>query len=535
MRRDLVLQARLAMVSSSLTTVQRVLGDLEQARDLNSTDAATGADAHRLADTVEAAVKDLREAKSESDCADRAESIARRLEDDLKEWRAELANRARASRSRVSLRGTRVDNDLGVEVEERLTELRLIEKTVNEAEGANEEKLSKAWLAYAKWSATCVKVFKDYVDLVRGVLLRDSGLDNDLCRIADKLVEQSGKWKDYEWGSFTIPTSDDHGDVSSLRLVRIGFPEWSVWALPLTMYEIGHLFAEINPKVRPLIDDARRRSENATEVHLANDDLTVEERARRITSAGNEAATRYETWIAEAYATAKLGPAYVWATVLLRADPTSDVDDRRIAVMLEMLRLVEESEGVQSGTDEFKNERKRLQEEWSAARAQVTGSGDVVAADDSIVTIVKDVRTLITSAFGPKAWAEALTITDQLEAGKPTPKIAAGREVGYLHHVLAAAWKARIRLADQRFEAPADLTGDRLDEARQGAEQIQLGQAHELARRTREVCVAIIDAEQPTQPTNTSVVTTAFRPPDVEDVSIDKTRSLSPSDSRLGA
>ena len=45
-------------------------------------------------------------------------------------------------------------------------------------------------------------------------------------------------------------------------------------------------------------------------------------------------------WVADAFATCVTGPAYVWAAMLLRADPTSAVDQRRVAVMVDVLELL---------------------------------------------------------------------------------------------------------------------------------------------------------------------------------------------------
>lgn len=520
MARDLVLQARLAMVRSSLSTVRRVLADLDQVRHLGA-DGATTAEVDELLGKIDWAVSAIRDAKSSGDCSHEAELVARELEDFLKARRA----RVTSTRPRLTLQETDVDDDLGDEVEDRLNELQVIEQLLSDASGGGNDHLTAAWLSYASWSAACLKVFRDYVDLVRGVLLRDSGLDNDLCRIADKLVQ--AKWSGYHWHSFTIPASEDHGDVSSLRLVRMGFPEWSVWALPLAMYEMGHLFAEINRKVRPLVEAAREHATGAAAVSLARDDVTSDVRDQRTARAGEEAAARCETWIADAYATARLGPAYVWATVLLRADPASDADNHRVALMLEMLRLVDESAGDRPNSGEFDTERDRLREEWSAARAQVTGNGEMVVPDAHMQAIVKEVKSRITVAFGPADWDMALKIAEDLEHQDVRPsEIAVHRDVTHLQHILNGAWKARIRLADDRFKPAPDRSPEQLADDREAFAKRKLADAHRLAERARDVCLAIIDGTASGEPSASSPTVTAAPRSSPVEPSIDKTRSV---------
>jgi hypothetical protein len=549
--RDLVLQARLAMVRGSLQSVERVLKDLEEKR---SPVAVAGvANDQDLGAAIEEAVPELHLARLHNDMS-AVGSVANRLEEVLKAWQSRGTAQSGASTARVVFASTRVDDDVREETNDRIQDLQSIHEQVTRA--TSDADLAVVWRRYAGWSAACLKVFRDYVDLVRGVLMRDAGLDNELCRVADALVRDSGQWKDFEWKSLTIPASEDHGDVSSLRLIRMGFPEWSVWALPLTMYEIGHLFAEINRKVPPIVREQSDLAETMESVRLANDEMSDEQREASIKAARDQTAKRCEIWIADAYATARLGPAYVWATMLLRADPGSDVDDRRVAVMLEMLDLVMRTHGDRPGRAEFAAERDEIREQWCAARVQVSGVSEMAPPEDAIQKLTKAVWSLITVAFGPAEWAESLQITNALEARRDivghekdddaaTARLAAARltdivepivkerSVLHLRHVLSGAWKARLRLADEPFDPPPDDAGIGMVEARDDYTKDRQRKADELARRTREVCIALIDKLVPQAPSPASVVTGTVGAR-VEEAGVVKTRFLPLPDQRSG-
>ena len=117
--------------------------------------------------------------------------------------------------------------------------------------------------------------------------------------------------------------------MTAARLIRIGFPEWTVWMVPLAAGELGFIFAD-------------RYRDLDTEVIAAAFADVLTGRAGPDGSEGEPAIDEEElrAWVADAFATCVTGPAYVWAAMLLRADPTSAVDQRRVAVMVDVLELL---------------------------------------------------------------------------------------------------------------------------------------------------------------------------------------------------
>ena len=102
--------------------------------------------------------------------------------------------------------------------------------------------------------------------------------------------------------------------MSAAQLIRLGFPEWSVWSLPLIAREFGHVFVK---KYERIDTDVAR----AKEAKVAD-----------------EADLR--SWAADVFATSVMGSAYPWAAMVLRVDPNDARDQTRVAVMLYTMELL---------------------------------------------------------------------------------------------------------------------------------------------------------------------------------------------------
>jgi uncharacterized protein YoxC len=246
---------------------------------------------------------------------------------------------------------------------------------VIKTELAAAERSNAADLAAARISAwkNCIgpdfeskrDVFAEYVDFLGGLALRDTGYDESICRLADELISSCSEFLvrapmpgdttvpvARPWQSLTIPASQEAMKMTLAQLIRIGFPEWTFWIIPLTAHALGHVLVSQNTDLSDYIT-----------AHAAD------ERSRR----------NLQILVADTFATFTMGPAYACASVLLRLNPfqaSSDHDDhpadaKRAYVIFQMLRRMNKAEEEQPYIEIIKT----LETEWVEALWQVCAEG----------------------------------------------------------------------------------------------------------------------------------------------------------------
>jgi hypothetical protein len=437
---DLVLSTRLALLRSSLATVGTAISNIEDTRQPSRALSAYAQSLEQLRAVVSDTVTKLR-------------ALDLGLEGERLLWELTKAQydaepEVNPDRALLRLQQTSVHRDLSEDVKSRLEELAVVEQLLKQRRDADsaqrEQLLQQAWVAYVELSRRCESVFAEYLDLVRGVVLRDAGLDRDLCRIGDALGRPWGRFKDYEWQSFTIPASCEQHGMSAARLIRIGFPEWSIWCLSLTAHEFGQVFAAQH-------DDVREFVRQQGETPGVEDEVL-------------------QTWIADAFATEVMGPAYVWAAISLRTDPASDADHARVTVMLASL--------AQSDFDEvYAAKREQLAQAWAGARASV-GAAPADHNEGLMRAAVERAHQLVGDPFDRSDWERSLNFADRLGDEQCDPVVLAGEiQPSDLRNILAGAWFARLA----RETAAAEPVGG------------LVSAIEKLAERARLTCIALID------------------------------------------
>lgn len=136
-------------------------------------------------------------------------------------------------------------------------------------------------------------LFSDYVELLRGIALRQAAFGDEANQLRDLFLiadELPSLWsaRGWTWQSLAVPSLQERkpGEAS---LLRIGFPEWTVWALPFVNNSFAHVYIK------------------KQELALGADPEEVDT-------------------LADALATVVTGPAYACAALLLRLDPASVTD-----------------------------------------------------------------------------------------------------------------------------------------------------------------------------------------------------------------
>ena len=362
---DLILEARIGTLTSSL-------GDV-------STAIQTAEGRHRTVNEIRASIVDALEALDEIktqvkvantyvlDLKDKAD-LAKEPLNTLKE--ADAVERAISQLDRVrdrlhEMTAWSYAGLGGDSAPSRETLDETIQKTAkqlrNRLEAAgDEQQAAEAWgVVLGEVAPSIPALYQDYVDLLRGLALRDLGLDDGMCAIVDQLMRGVDAGQISRWRSLTVPSLDDTISVDMAKIIRLGFGDWSLWSLPLTAAQYGKMLL----------------GHQALEAEFG----IMEEAQQQFGPA-------YPLLVADAFATYVMGPAYASAAIVLKLDPRAAVepvgegqiakpDQERAIVILDMLdRLDSEEDGV------FESHRVVLSSEWDSALTQV-GNTNRVAAD----------------------------------------------------------------------------------------------------------------------------------------------------------
>jgi hypothetical protein len=223
------------------------------------------------------------------------------------------------------------------------------------------EPVSEAWTQYLDiFRVGGEELFAEYVEFLGGLAMRNTGFENvqfdpDVCHMADDLIKQIYYIGGTElWHSMAIPARRDATARTMARMIRLGFPEWTVWAAPLAAYEFGRVVLSVND----VLGNYVAAEGGADPLHL-------------------------KACLADAFATWAMGPAYANASVLLRFEPVAprgqrpadpadgggagphSPDQERAHVVFTMLDLMDGDAEIFAGV------RQGLHKLWSAALEQV--------------------------------------------------------------------------------------------------------------------------------------------------------------------
>jgi hypothetical protein len=233
---------------------------------------------------------------------------------------------------------------------------------ISEIDKAQTRSAADAWVDYrTKIRDASDALFAEYVEFLGGLALRDTGLgglwptsepheaeyNRDVCQMADDLIQRIyGIGGGDLWHSMVVPGRRDAAARTDTRVIRLGFPDWTVWAVPLAAFEFGQVVVDVNR----LVDDFPPDPGPG----LTTDELKVA--------------------LADAFATYVMGPSYAMASIFTRLEPVpapvGDVSDEtdagrarlthaeRIEVVFRTLRFMDTDDAYATVVDD-------LRERWS--------------------------------------------------------------------------------------------------------------------------------------------------------------------------
>jgi hypothetical protein len=279
------------------------------------------------------------------------------------------------------------------------------------------------------------KIWEEAFTLAGGICLRHERLDGGLCRIAEALIQEAN-W--IRGKAFAIPSRTG---VSILpNVVHLRFPEWTIWALPLTAQEVWQL---------------RLRS-SGPGLHSGSEKLldAVVEHTRTQKDGQNKAkeleASAQNVWgnadfqrcMGDVFGVFALGPAYACACIDLTLDPNEESSKQRALSIFRTLASVGDYNLIQT----------TLRNQWQ----EVVGDlGNL--AHELWIDAVWAFLTTTPSGFIVDRWREQRSeLVDALRSVKISSLSPATVKLRYL---INAAWKARLE-----FPAETDQIATRCKE-----------------------------------------------------------------------
>jgi hypothetical protein len=174
--------------------------------------------------------------------------------------------------------------------------------------------LADLWADLRNYGEEADAVLDECRSFVEGALVRGQGLDHGVCAMADALLEELGENTGIGWKTPTILGRAD-SYASMAGIIRLEFPELTVWHLPILGHEYGHFVAE----------QFKRRL-------LASPDATWEFPILDYISGQStdgQTTNLLQELFADLFAVHLLGPAFACTAILLRFNPSvPDVDSQ---------------------------------------------------------------------------------------------------------------------------------------------------------------------------------------------------------------
>jgi hypothetical protein len=283
------------------------------------------------------------------------------------------------------------------------------------------------------------RLYQRLLGYIEAELFRSAGLDEGVATIADALLAELATVTDLPWRRQVLMGGEDVYDERS-ELVRIRFPQYSIWLVPVLAHEFGH-FASSR-----IFDDARGTPVLAAIAAMAGQGLESFQAEDAAAIRAQRESFLHELF-ADTFATWVLGPAFACSCLLLalnpmvrasRQHPSARV--RAHGILLGLGRLNQLAVG-----RPFTPVLARLSPLWPDA-ATMEGV-DVVKATSAFLDI-------LAAWLPPEArydsWLEDATLSKAVDAMRKDGKPNAATREATLRTLLNASWSARLDAADER-------------------------------------------------------------------------------------
>lgn len=176
---------------------------------------------------------------------------------------------------------------------------------------SNNQPLQACWSQFRQLDLDCRSLFEECLAFIQGALARADAVDEGMCLLADNLLDDLAAWADVGWRRFTIlGTGELYRDTA--EIIRIHFPEVSLWGLPIVAHEFGHF---LGPELRENQNGGFKYPfqgmlNHADEIRSSNWPLSHSTEWHHL-----------HEHFADLFAIYSLGPAFASSFILLRLNP----------------------------------------------------------------------------------------------------------------------------------------------------------------------------------------------------------------------
>lgn len=311
-------------------------------------------------------------------------------------------------------------------------------------------------------------VFAEYVDFLGGLTIRDTGLDDRICEMTDALL---GRFTALSRRPLPLPARQAALGNALDSVVLLGFPEWSIWGIPLVGHEVGLRYA---------------RDRNSVELTSLIRDFSSADNPK-LGGRTPPTETYMQDLIADAFATYTLGFSYACAAMLLRLTPRADQSREQLShprdidrARVIMMTLGSGPPSAPSHGGSFTEAVEKLRDIWNCAvrdyveppdadQAALEAAGPPPAQDwldDFTAAVVKHLRSFgaIIRPYDNDRWMASdkwrITLADSVSRPESDPD-------DVVPDLLTAAWRMRLdevgvdRLATDVKKQWSELTGRR--------------------------------------------------------------------------
>ncbi|HVV13436.1 hypothetical protein [Amycolatopsis sp.] len=164
------------------------------------------------------------------------------------------------------------------------------------------------WATLERLRPSTLEIEREALAFTQGVLLRESGLDDGIGEVAERLLEHLARQTGLDRGVL-FSLAESQFISHTVGMVRGRFPDVGVWNLPVLAHELGHHVAQVLRH-----SDPQWRAETVPVLDYLRDEADVAE------SRDEELAYLHELF-ADVYATYVMGPAYPYCFMTLAARP----------------------------------------------------------------------------------------------------------------------------------------------------------------------------------------------------------------------